>query len=362
MPSVFVLMPFREEFTPVYSSLIKPVLESQGFDVARADEIDNTQPVMRDVVEGIWEADLIIADLTGFNPNVFLELGIAHTLRKLIIHITQDPLENLPFDLRPLRVIRYYDRDFAQMKEFEATLNSYATRFHQGTLRGRGLVEDAYPELRWTFGSSPEIDSSDDPEPEDSGDVDEPGFFDHMAEATEGYTRIGEIAEWQTTCVGRVGEYLQDATKALESIDPNNQSSPSAYRTILRRLAQQLAPLNGEIESGNAEFSAITEKTEDSLEFVLSFTVEHGDLTDPDLTGLIGILKSFRETAQQAREEVRSLRSIIEAAPQLERRLNRETYRLSQAMAVIDDNFSRVIASISRALDKLPPETIEGSP
>jgi len=58
----------------------------------------------------IWEqvlrADLIIADLTGRNPNVFYELGYAHALHKNSILITQS-IEDVPFDLRHRQMIRY---------------------------------------------------------------------------------------------------------------------------------------------------------------------------------------------------------------------------------------------------------------
>ena len=359
MPSVFVLMPFGEEFDPVFSGFIKPVLEQQGFDVARADTVKTLQSIVKDIVERIGGADLIVADLTDSEPNVYYEVGIAHALDKPVILLTQS-IESVRFDVNHNRLMEY-STHFDKIDKAKEGLAGYAKMFLHGGLVSSNQVSDLY-QIIWRDPPSPAIVPSDDPEPEDSGDMDEPGFFDHMTEVNESYIRIGEIVESQTTCVGQVGECLQDATKALESINPNNQSSPSAFRSILRRLAEQLAPLNGEIESGNAEFSAIMDKTEDSLEFVLSFTVEHGDLTDPNLTGLIGMLKSLRESAQQAREGCATLKSAVDGSPRFERRLNRESYRLSQAMAVIDDNFSRVIASISRALDKLPLETIEGSP
>ena len=99
-------MPFREEFNNVYLGLIKPSLEAAGYEVTRADTQLNQRNIMSDVVKGIFEADLIIADLTDLNTNVFYELGIAHTLPKKTILLTQN-FDEIPFDLRSYRIITY---------------------------------------------------------------------------------------------------------------------------------------------------------------------------------------------------------------------------------------------------------------
>ena len=74
MPTAFVLMPFDEDFDAVYTDFLTPVLSDHGFEVQRADdiEIESQQNILRDVVRGIAISDLIVADLTAANPNVFL--------------------------------------------------------------------------------------------------------------------------------------------------------------------------------------------------------------------------------------------------------------------------------------------------
>lgn len=104
--NAFVIMPFDDKFNALYDLLIKPDLESVGYEVFRADESLNQQNVMRDIIEGIVAADLIIADLTGLNPNVMYELGICHALNKPTIHFTQD-INEIPFDLKIYRTHEY---------------------------------------------------------------------------------------------------------------------------------------------------------------------------------------------------------------------------------------------------------------
>ncbi|MGA9347707.1 MAG: hypothetical protein WBW48_02730 [Anaerolineae bacterium] len=102
----FVLMPLRKELAPIYEDHIKKVILGIGLECKRADDFFNTSEIMEDIWENIFKARLIIADLTSKNPNVFYEVGIAHTLGKKVILITQN-LADVPFDLRYLRHIQY---------------------------------------------------------------------------------------------------------------------------------------------------------------------------------------------------------------------------------------------------------------
>jgi hypothetical protein len=76
------------------------------------------------VIEDIWvainSAKVIIADCTGRNPNVFYELGMAHTIGKEVVLITQD-IDDIPFDVRHIRFI-VYEYTPRGMKEFEVQL------------------------------------------------------------------------------------------------------------------------------------------------------------------------------------------------------------------------------------------------
>ena len=102
----FVLMPFAEEHRPVYDDHIKKVAEQCGLHCVRADEVFGPGQMMEQIWELMNRAGLLIADVTGKNPNVFYELGVAHTLGKPVILITRAE-EDVPFDLRHFRYILY---------------------------------------------------------------------------------------------------------------------------------------------------------------------------------------------------------------------------------------------------------------
>lgn len=104
----FVLMPFREQFFRIYNEHIKPILQDVGLRVMKADDIFGTTEIMEDIWEHINKARIIVADVTGRNGNVFYELGIAHTVGKSVIILTQNE-NDVPFDLAHLRYIKYTD-------------------------------------------------------------------------------------------------------------------------------------------------------------------------------------------------------------------------------------------------------------
>lgn len=103
----FVLSPFSEPFNTIYTDHIKPAVESfNNMKCLRADNIYDNRPIIEDIWKNINEAKIIIAELTGRNPNVFYEVGIAHTVGKEVILISQI-MDDVPFDLRHLRCIVY---------------------------------------------------------------------------------------------------------------------------------------------------------------------------------------------------------------------------------------------------------------
>lgn len=101
-----VMMPFTGKSGLVYEAL-RGMAAEMGMACNRADDIWNHDAIIQDVVSLICQSEVVICDLSGKNPNVFYEVGIAHALGKKVILIAQN-LEDVPFDLRHLRVIIYH--------------------------------------------------------------------------------------------------------------------------------------------------------------------------------------------------------------------------------------------------------------
>lgn len=121
---VFCLSPFTERFDAIFKDHISGIVNliSSDFRCVRANDIYDNQPIIEDIWENICSAKIIISDLTGKNPNVFYETGIAHTVGKEVILISQT-IDDVPFDLRHLRCI-IYNYDPRGMREFEGILHA----------------------------------------------------------------------------------------------------------------------------------------------------------------------------------------------------------------------------------------------
>jgi hypothetical protein len=103
---IFVLMPFDAKIKAVYSDHITKVAKRLDLTLGRADDLFASSAIVSDIWSSLFVAKVIIADCTGKNPNVFYELGIAHTLGKSVILITQDAAD-VPFDVKYLRYVEY---------------------------------------------------------------------------------------------------------------------------------------------------------------------------------------------------------------------------------------------------------------
>ena len=114
---VFVVMPFgvKEgiDFNRVYGEYIKPALEAEGFEVFRADEEVRAGDIRTDMFQELLIADLVVADLSIDNPNVWYELGVRHGLRARGIVLISIKREKNPFDIYTDRKLHYNLKDGA---------------------------------------------------------------------------------------------------------------------------------------------------------------------------------------------------------------------------------------------------------
>jgi hypothetical protein len=98
-PFVFVLMPFEEKFADIYKFGIKGAADDAGAYAQRVDEQIFDEGMLDRIFNQINKADVIVADMTAKNPNVFYEVGYAHALDKVVLLITQSA-NDIPFDLK----------------------------------------------------------------------------------------------------------------------------------------------------------------------------------------------------------------------------------------------------------------------
>lgn len=143
---VFVIMPFADEFSTGYRDVIKPGIEAAGLSAVRGDQ-EALGHIHTAIFERIFDAPILVADISGANPNVFYELGIAHSIScKTITVCREDYIGRVPFDIGPYRILVYPKPPDANGDNAAATL--YAGRVQEavGKLAEalRPLPEDGF--------------------------------------------------------------------------------------------------------------------------------------------------------------------------------------------------------------------------
>lgn len=124
-----ILMPFEQDWSDDMLKVYQSIVKRKGMDWWRSDFDWGVGQLMQQIWEGINRARVIIADCTGRNPNVFYELGIAHTLGKDVFICTQDK-NDIPFDLRHITYFEYNTRP-AGITALKKRISLYLDTLHR---------------------------------------------------------------------------------------------------------------------------------------------------------------------------------------------------------------------------------------
>lgn len=103
----------RKRSDKLLRHIIEPICSDLGYEVVRADLISGSDVITQTIIEHLTDSELVIADITNNNPNVFYELGYRQALSKPIIQIASQEQTVIPFDISSIRTIKYelYDPD-----------------------------------------------------------------------------------------------------------------------------------------------------------------------------------------------------------------------------------------------------------
>ena len=121
----FVVMQFTDPFNELFEEVIRPTCEDAGAMASRALDISQPGVILQDILQRLDESNVVIADVTPANPNVFYELGYSHALRKPVILLAERNTK-LPFDISGYRVI-FYDNTIGGKSAVEAELRQHLT-------------------------------------------------------------------------------------------------------------------------------------------------------------------------------------------------------------------------------------------
>lgn len=122
-PQAFVVTQYGEPYETLYTDVIEPVAKAMGFHPYRAKDVYRPGIILQDIIQGLVESDVVIAEISPANRNVFYELGYAHAMGKPTILLAERTSE-LPFDVQGYRCI-FYDDTISGKKEVSANLRKH---------------------------------------------------------------------------------------------------------------------------------------------------------------------------------------------------------------------------------------------
>ena len=128
MKTCIVVSPIGETDSEIRSSadklfkyIISPVCESCGFEPVRVDQINDSDSITQTIIDKLLSSELVIADISGHNPNVFFEMGYRKCTDKPIIHLKKKG-ETIPFDVNTVRTFEYDLTDLDNVEETKKRL------------------------------------------------------------------------------------------------------------------------------------------------------------------------------------------------------------------------------------------------
>ena len=127
----FLAISYAPEFEPV-KTLVRKAAAAVGFECEVTGDLKTPGNIMDQVWTGIRGADVVVAEITGRNANVFYEIGLAHALGKEVILISQE--SDAPFDIKASRRVTYQTSDLEGLrKQLEAAFAAISARYpHEG--------------------------------------------------------------------------------------------------------------------------------------------------------------------------------------------------------------------------------------
>ena len=324
-PIVFVITPFGDDYIALYDEL-KRTYENE-FEFTNGGDLDNQQNILQDIVEGIYRADVVIADLTGLNPNVFYELGLAHALNKKVIIITQD-INELPFDIRSYRA-NEYSLQFNKLPKLKGELTRLLNGAIDNSVKYGNPVFDYIPQMENINGDKrPEHSSNNkckvEEETKDDEEEGERGLIDFIAD-------IEENSAQMTTELNAIRSELQEMNNSVatasKEINRGNEHSGSVDAAYTRKICRKLAgpiydfsvKLGNHVDNIALHWSIV----ENSYLSLLDSSYIHTKNNIFSLRDSITSLEGMQENIKSSNKQVEEFADVLSSSMGIERRLNK---------------------------------------
>ena len=341
---VFVIMPFKDEFFEVYEML--KVRFGERFEFTNAGDEGNQQNILKDIIQPIYEADVVIADLTGLNANVMYELGLAHCFNKKTIVITQDDLSTLPFDLKQYRAKDYntHFKKFAELVEYlEKNLNGAVDNSVSYSNPVKDfLTLEKIDNVSW-FADKPMIVLEDDSDK---------GFLDYLADIEENTEELTDNITGINDEMHTMNAGVSASTSEVERVKKSGGASATFVRKESRKVAKYTDTFSAQLRVRTKTMSDLWDKIEKDTLGLLENRHASTEENKPHLVNYLKALSGMKNSARDNEQSFTNLKVIMENTKGFERSLNKAIDFLISDFDVYLVLVERIQDSIDKILAK----------
>ncbi|MGP3966471.1 hypothetical protein [Streptomyces sp. 6N223] len=324
-----------EEALDTYEKIILPACAKHGIHSLRADEIAQTGEITEQIHRHLVNDDIVIADVTGGNPNVMYELGIRHLLGKPTVHVGE--AGELPFDIAPIRTITF-KRTRSGIVDAR---NELAETLARGIQDGFDLFSPARILLAMrATEQAPGPDAE--PDAEAEADDDAHGLMDRFAQVEEQMGAMQADMEEITGSIQLIGEKSKGFGPDFERLSQSG-SSMSEYLTVAKRYALAITEPSARLKAVVERFAGRMADIDVAMNAALDFL----QAVPPELRGeedrkfLLDIIGMSAEAAGYA-ESLRDVGSKITRLTTMSRQLRGPGRDIITALSDFGDALERV--------------------
>lgn len=332
--------PEREAFEHhlgIFEQVIAPACEKYGIRAVRADSIAHAGDINEQICRHVVESDLVVADVSGGNPNVMYELGLRHITGKPTIHIGETG--QLPFDIASIRTIRY-QRSRSHLagarKEIESALEA-------GLRDGFELLTPARVLRGLQSGDgSGSVAGAGAGDEESESDEDSSGLLDDFAVIEDGLGDMSADLEAFTKSIETIAALTEQSGTEMLDLDQANAPMSARLASVVR-YAEAIGAPASELRAVGTAFAERMVSLDSGVRAALGLI----EMTPPDERGegadvFLEQLMSLDEGVQEGLAQIGTFGTSVGTVGRMSRYLRKPVKEISVAVEGMTSAMTRM--------------------
>lgn len=317
-----------EEALDVFEKVILPACQAFGVEPVRADQIALTGEITNQIFRHLYEDEIVIADVSGGNPNVMYELGLRHTRPLLTIQLGE--YGQLPFDVQAVRTIQFSRSERGLIdarKALEKALSAGLTDPGDGVGATRiwngAALDDETADEPDTTGEEVEIETD---------DLDADGFLERLGTIELKLPSLSETTEDIGAVVSEMATITASSNAEISAL--NGSSTPMAQRlTYVARFAKALQPSADELTELTNTFYAEMSDLDIQLRGIFEYIEGNpAMLANSDVDTFLGGISSMSRSSREAMENMNQFGSAMDSLAGISRVLRKPSRQIGAAV------------------------------